>query len=652
MTDDDARVEGTVAEVEAWWHTLDEGNPLPAAAAAGALADLFRRAGRVGADLHDPSAELLRWLTRDLARDPDVTDEAYDAAILTLPRYLQFLRAHRLWRRSEHAVRACWDVLTWARHRPLGLSSLGEDADAVVGGLLAGPPSPDMLAGATTRAYVGPLRTTLAALAAQRRLSRSQVAATLQVPSGSTAEHVWTDALDRAGLVLLDADGVLPQPEVTHAGGCPPPSTSLVERVIGGLVHAAIDVDAGVIGTLVETCTETGAVLPGASLGEALGELVRFGVLDQVTLPGGEALGVPEPLRRTVAQAVADRTGCVGTDDVAPAWQPVDLRSRLAADAAVDLLVTLEQQPHVRRRLRVLASQSLEAVHGMLQQSLGWRDARAHLFADPDGTRRFAPRWLLGDLRDDVDAAVTDADSAPLGAVLATSGAELVYAYGHLANPWLLRLRVERVTSGMKELVVWLDAEGDAPAEPTLMSEQLAPRLPAGLAIPAELERAWAFMESHRWAATAPEGHVLLAPGPPEARPGIVFSAGLGLDDRVPPVAAARLLPVAASPDDTRLALWLDDDGATRVVALGPRGEAFLLATEPADLLRLAAVGYPDLAPTTLGRPPASPDAVAGVAEFRAWVQGQLGLPVPSEWPVADHDRFAVWLASHRQAVA
>src|SRR5690606_30432983 len=76
VTDDDARVEGTVAEVEAWWHTLDEGNPLPAAAAAGALADLFRRAGRVGADLHDPSAELLRWLTRDLARDPDVTDEA------------------------------------------------------------------------------------------------------------------------------------------------------------------------------------------------------------------------------------------------------------------------------------------------------------------------------------------------------------------------------------------------------------------------------------------------------------------------------------------------------------------------------------------------------------------------------------------------
>src|SRR5690606_38863063 len=317
VTDDDARVEGTVAEVEAWWHTLDEGNPLPAAAAAGALADLFRRAGRVGADLHDPSAELLRWLTRDLARDPDVTDEAYDAAILTLPRYLQFLRAHRLWRRSEHAVRACWDVLTWARHRPLGLSSLGEDADAVVGGLLAGPPSPGMLAGATTRAYVGPLRTTLAALAAQGRLSRSQVAATLQVPSGSTAEHVWTDALDRAGLVLLDADGVLPQPEGTHAGGCPPPSTSLAERVIGGgvlaadgvrrqaeapvaggrpprptslvervfggPVQAAIDVAAGVIGTLVETCSETGAVLPGASLGEALGELVRFGVLEQVT---------------------------------------------------------------------------------------------------------------------------------------------------------------------------------------------------------------------------------------------------------------------------------------------------------------------------------------------------------------------------------
>src|SRR5690606_41569159 len=114
--------------------------------------------------------------------------------------------------------------------------------------------------------------------------------------------------------------------------------------------------------------------------------------------------------------------------------QTVHPASRLAAAAAVDLLVTLEQQPQVRRRLRVLASQSLEAVHGMLQQSLGWRDARAHLFTDPDGTRRFAPRWLLGDLRDDVDAAVTDADSAPLGAVLATSGAELVYAYGHLAH--------------------------------------------------------------------------------------------------------------------------------------------------------------------------------------------------------------------------
>src|SRR5690606_42136497 len=103
VTDDGARLEGAVAGGEGRWPTLDEGNPLPAAAAAGALADLFRRAGRGGADLHDPSAELLRWLTRDLARAPDVTDEAYDAAILTLPRYLRLLRAHRPWPPRQHA---------------------------------------------------------------------------------------------------------------------------------------------------------------------------------------------------------------------------------------------------------------------------------------------------------------------------------------------------------------------------------------------------------------------------------------------------------------------------------------------------------------------------------------------------------------------
>lgn len=697
MTDAVGTIEQTVAEVQAWWARREDDHPIDAVTAGPILTDLFERSARVGADLRDPTPELLRWLIRDLARDDDLTSDDYAAAALTLPRYLLFLRDAGRWRRSERAVQDCWDVLGWASRRPLGIRTIGETIDATIAQQLTESPDPStMLDVATRLPFIVPMRTTLDELARRGELTRDQVAAILGTAPDAVDPDILVRALDAAVLMRLDPESGLltPREEVTDAGGCPPPSTPLVRRILSGLVTAVLDrgleadaaagltrlprglatIVALVAGTdesyfladgdddeerttlaLLGTFVEIG--LDGADderlealACDALADLealARFGLLERTALPrGGEALMVPAALRRQVIRAVADRTGCVGTEDEAPGWQPVDRPSRLAPDAAVDLLVTLEQMPGVHRRFRVLASESLETLHRFVQLALGWRGMRDHVLCDADGTRRFAAPPMLRSLRADADEAVTDSSAAAIGAVLVTPGSEMLYEYGSLTNPWRLRLRAERVTSGMKESIAWLDAEGTVPAEPSLLWEQLQPRLPEAMVIPEILERAWVLMESRGWGAVAPAGHALLAPGPPDARPAVIFSAGLTLDDWCAPggTAASRLLPIAASPDGTRLALWMDDGGATRVVALGPEGDAFVVGEHAADLLRLAAIGYPEISAGTLGRPPASPDHVAGVAEFRAWVQGELGLPVPPEWHAVGGDWFQAWL--------
>lgn len=691
-------IEGTVAQFEAWLAASEEGQDLDPAAAAGALADLFVRAERGGADMHDPTAELVLWLARDLARDESAGQDAYEAGISVLPHYMLFLRRHRLWRRSENAVQRCWEAISIASQSPLGLTTLGETFDTVVADRRQRQHAPDeVLAVGLDRGYVAPLQATLDTLANRGSLTHAEVAALIGVPEDSIALEVWVGGLARIDLLRIEKDERLtPSPEVSAAGGCPPASADLIISLVRSLVRAMLlrlisadaveglqamprgttalallaastepslflaeDEDEDEEGTEEMALDYTASMVDdgdqraetlGRQVVEGLRALEGFGVLEESVLPRGSiALVAPEPFHQALMQAVSDVTGVVGTDDQRVEWEPVELPFAMAADAGIDVVITLEHDPQVWRRFRILGSATLEFLHLIVQSALGWRDTRPYAFTTTEGEYRFAPRWLLGQLRDAEHAAVVDADAVRIGSVLTGPGDELVYLYGHLSNPWRVRVRVERVMSGMKESIAWLDGGGQAPHEPTRIGEEIAARLPAGMTVPAELEAAWQLMESKRWAMVTDDGVALVAPGPPDARPAVVFTSGAYLEPRIGADSPAmeRLAPVAVAPGGTMLALWLDDDGATQAVRVGPEGDASLIGS-PVDLLRLAAVGYEDISTQTLGQPPQNPQAVAGVAEFRDWVRGSLGVDVPEFWGPVIQDHVTAWVDARR----
>lgn len=126
--------------------------------------------------------------------------------------------------------------------------------------------------------------------------------------------------------------------------------------------------------------------------------------------------------------------------------------------------------------------------------------------------------------------------------------------------------------------------------------------------------------------------------------------------------------------DGSRAGLWLDDHGHQRLVHVGaPEGPALLceLADDPMHLLRLLALGYPELsAPDYFAMAPAEAYAMGyGPAEdyrpplrFRALVERDLDLDVPATASIIvrriaslhDHqsdDRFWRWLAGVRARI-
>ena len=103
-----------------------------------------------------------------------------------------------------------------------------------------------------------------------------------------------------------------------------------------------------------------------------------------------------------------------------------------------------------------------------------------------------------------------------------------------------------------------------------------------------------------------------------------------------------RLLPIArVSADGSIGALWRDDGGRVRAVVLESEGAAYTIAEDARELLALFAIGYRDLTSWELGLPPNDDDAVESVSDFRTWVEHDLGITVPPEWPAVGDDDFS-----------
>jgi len=148
------------------------------------------------------------------------------------------------------------------------------------------------------------------------------------------------------------------------------------------------------------------------------------------------------------------------------------------------------------------------------------------------------------------------------------------------------------------------------------------------------------------------DGHCMTAPFPVAPQAGPFFTSEPAADATLEAwfddgrSHHDRLLPIArVSADGSIGALWRDDDGGVRAVVLGSEGAAYTIADDVRGLLALFAIGYRDLTSWELGLPPNDDDAVESVSDFRTWVEHDLGITVPPEWPaVGDDDDFSAWL--------
>lgn len=181
------------------------------------------------------------------------------------------------------------------------------------------------------------------------------------------------------------------------------------------------------------------------------------------------------------------------------------------------------------------------------------------------------------------------------------------------------------------------------------LAELLQPSIPAGIAIPEPLERAWSWMEAQGFGVETAHGY-FLTPYAGRAELGIVFSASESLAGWFEPGEPGhdRLLPLGQT-DGTGsfAALWLDPSDTPRFVLLGSEGERLHLADDAVDLLRLIAIGYLELNDYSLPQEPNEDEdgeSVAALADFRAWVTREFGVEVPPHWEVREPDPFDVWV--------
>ncbi|PWD51119.1 hypothetical protein C8046_11150 [Serinibacter arcticus] len=443
----------------------DDAPPVAPERAAEVLRDLLTRSDRAGADLRDPTPELVRWVLRDVSGEEAVSDEDYDAAVTVLAQWLLFLRRDLGWRRSERNVDLCWDLVQRYTTRPIPLGAVARIVDSTLATVLASSPA----AAEVSRALlvlpvVRALELTCRTVVSREALSADHVVSLAQLPQDSATADVWLLALELSRLLETDDDGFLRAGDtVADAGRMPRVSDRLARNLVAGLVQAAVihqppdDApreigDAAWVLTTValvtacdptlleavpddpddeeESLLEPVTDLATALLGErgdlveptvvhvasALDALTWSGLLQPLTLPrGGETLAVPTALRHAVAQALGDLFG-TGDDHETGVrtLAPVEIVSTLPAGTWLEIAV--EEAGTVR----VAADADLETVRREVTTVLGVDPVAAVLSGASDvPAYRFAHPSILDAFDDDGDEVVTDSTAAQVGGVLA-----------------------------------------------------------------------------------------------------------------------------------------------------------------------------------------------------------------------------------------
>ena len=177
------------------------------------------------------------------------------------------------------------------------------------------------------------------------------------------------------------------------------------------------------------------------------------------------------------------------------------------------------------------------------------------------------------------------------------------------------------------------------------LTDDLRRRRPDWNMIPAELERAWAWLEAQGLGLKTPAGRYLRTSRDENSR--VAFASNLSLKGWLAPDSRgyAQLLPVAdAAGDGSMIALW-HVDGEVRVVFLGSEGDTSIVADDAREFLSLLAIGYDELTSITFGAEPSEP---VDVTEYREWLITEFGSDVPTAWPALEDDAFTAWMAAQR----
>lgn len=174
-----------------------------------------------------------------------------------------------------------------------------------------------------------------------------------------------------------------------------------------------------------------------------------------------------------------------------------------------------------------------------------------------------------------------------------------------------------------------------------------------GMELPEPLLQMFVWIEAHGWFEGTKSGRVGYLCPRADLRQGLISSARaggtfihFGAEDsedlsywfaaEEPEIVARLCVFAEVNGDGSRIALWLDDDGAQKIVLMGSNvgcATMCVLADNPVDFLRLIAIGYDNIDGDDFEKLPNEVDPEYPVHPnfaFRAWVEQTFAVTIPA----------------------